>query len=271
MPQTRLSPPIPLPPTPLLSVVIPVYNERDTVRQLLDRVRAVVIPGWRMEIIAVDDGSTDGTGELLEDYFAATLSVLASATTTSTALATPVLNADLPRWRLLREVSNRGKGAALRRGFSQAHGDVILVQDADLEYDPSDYPALLEPIMNGRSRVVYGSRILNTANRGYSAIWFYLGGRLVTLATNLLYGSRLTDEPTGYKVFRRELLQQIPLECEGFEFCPEITAKLLRLGEPILEVPIRYMPRKPDQGKKIGWRDGVEALVTLWRWRWQSF
>jgi len=119
--------------------------------------------------------------------------------------------------------------------------------------------------------VVYGSRILHPDNHRHSALRFYLGGRLVTLVTNLLYGSRLSDEPTGYKLFRREVLQAIPLECEGFEFCPEVTAKLLRLGVAIEEVPIRYAPRKPDEGKKIGWTDGVEALWTLWRWRWKNF
>jgi dolichol-phosphate mannosyltransferase len=238
-------------PIPVLSIVMPVYNERQHVLQVISRVLEAPLPGWQKELLVVDDGSSDGSAELLQEAWEA--------------------RGGREGWLLLRQPVNRGKGAALRAGFARASGDVVLIQDADLEYDPADYPALLRPIEEGRTRVVYGSRILHPENKTYSALRFYLGGRLVTAFTNLLFGSRLSDEPTGYKVFRREVLLGIPLQCEGFEFCPEVTAKLLRRGERIEEVPIRYKPRKPDEGKKIGWKDGVEALLTLWRWRWKSF
>jgi glycosyltransferase involved in cell wall biosynthesis len=235
-----------MPAAPLLSVVVPVYNERDTVLPLLEALAAVDLGRWTREVLVVDDGSTDGTADRL------------------------AASAEGLGIRLFRLPANRGKGAAVRRGLAEARGEAVLIQDADLEYDPADIPALLAKLDEGHP-VVYGSRILHPENREHSALRFYLGGRLVTWVTNRLFGSRLTDEPTGYKLFRREALEGLDLVCEGFEFCPEVTAKLLRRRVPIVEVPIRYRPRKPEEGKKIGWWDGVEAVATLWRWRWKRF
>ena len=274
MPRTLLPPHTPLPPQPKLSIVIPVFNENRTVDQLLTLVMNAPVPGWSVEVIAVDDGSTDGTDRVLKAWEQQWNSSRAVQRVSNDLDERSISDKEAHASRsfsLLLQPKNRGKGAALRSGFELATGDVVLIQDADLEYDPADYPALLQPLSEHRTRVVYGSRILHPDNHSYSALRFYLGGRLVTWFTNLLFGSRLTDEPTGYKVFRRDVLQRIPLECEGFEFCPEITAKLLRLKEPIWEVPIHYRPRKPDEGKKIGWLDGIEALQTLWRWRWKNF
>lgn len=241
----------PLPAAPVLSVVVPVYNEQATILPMLEALHAVDFAGrdgldWRLEVICVDDGSTDGSLD--------------------------VLRASGERFGLsiLEHGRNRGKGAAVRTGLAAATGDAILIQDADLEYDPEDIPALLRQLEAGHP-VVYGSRILHPGNTEHSALRFYLGGRLVTLCCNLLYGSRLTDEPTCYKLFRREALEGLDLVCEGFEFCPEVTATLLRRNVPIVEVPIRYRPRKPDEGKKINWRDGIEALRTLLRWRFRKF
>ncbi|MDX9758433.1 MAG: glycosyltransferase family 2 protein, partial [Bacteroidota bacterium] len=159
------------------------------------------------------------------------------------------------------------KGAAIRRGLEEVRGDIVLIQDADLEYNPGNYAALIAPILEGRSRVVYGSRERNVNNRLHSGMLFYAGGKFLSALTNLLYGSRITDEPTCYKVFDADLLRTIPLTCTRFEFCPEVTAKVLRRGVDIVEVPIDYFPRKKNQGKKINWRDGIAAVWTLLRWR----
>jgi len=227
-----------------LSVVIPCYNEERTLATVLDRVLSAPPPEVEKEILIVDDGSKDNSAAIAE----------------ALALSHPnVFFHRLPQ--------NRGKGAAVRHGIQHATGDVVLIQDADLEYDPNEYPALLAPFAQPLVTVVYGSRIKGSGNRSYNR--YYWGGRGVTFFTNLLYGSHLTDEPTGYKVFRRSFLQSIPLECDGFEFCPEITAKALRLGVTIHEVPISYSPRSFAEGKKIGWRDGFAALWTLLRFRWK--
>jgi dolichol-phosphate mannosyltransferase len=168
---------------------------------------------------------------------------------------------------VLLQERNRGKGAAIRRGLEAVHGDIVIIQDADLEYNPDNYAALIAPILAGESRVVYGSRERNANNRLHSGMMFYAGGKFLSALTNLLYGSNITDEPTCYKVFDAKLLNSIPLTCTRFEFCPEVTAKILRRGIDIVEVPIDYFPRKKHEGKKINWRDGVEAVWTLLRWR----
>ncbi len=221
-----------------LSVIIPVYNEQATIKEVLDRVRAVEM---EKEIIVVDDGSTDGTSEIL---------------------AKEEAKGDL---KVLRHRVNRGKGAAVRTGLEHATGEVILIQDADLEYDPRDYPELLKPIHEGRAEVVYGSRFLG--RREAMSFWNALANKLLTLATNLLYGSTLTDVETCYKVFRAEVIKLIPLHSHRFELEPEITAKVLKRGYRIYEVPISYAGRRQEEGKKISWWDGFIALWTLVKYR----
>jgi dolichol-phosphate mannosyltransferase len=223
-----------------LSILIPVYNEERTLAAILDRVLEVDL-GVEKEVVVVDDASTDGTPGVLARY------------------------AD--RVRLLRHERNRGKGAALRTALEHATGDFVVPQDADLEYEPADLARLLEAARATGARVVYGSRRANRENRQYSALTFYLGGVLVTWAANLLFGLRLTDEPTCYKLVDRGVIMRMNLECERFEFCAEVTAKAARLGERIVEVPIVYRPRHLDEGKKIRARDGIETLTTLWRYR----
>jgi glycosyltransferase involved in cell wall biosynthesis len=216
-------------------VLVPVYNERETIEEALRRVKAA--PGEK-EIIVVDDASTDGTLTLLE--------------------------AD-PEIHLIRHPVNRGKGACIRTALAAAAGDVVIIQDADLEYDPEDYPLLVEPIRRGEARVVYGSRFL----RGRPPMRWpnLLCNRLLALAANLLYGAGITDEATCYKAFDAALLKELPLDCRRFEFCPEVTAKVRRLGIRIHEVPIRYTARSFDAGKKIRPWDAVDAFRTLLRYR----
>ena len=232
-----------------VSIVVPFYNERRTLAEIVERVLAVTLPlipgaGERIarEVILVDDGSTDGSGDIAR--------ALAERHAEVVAIVNPV---------------NRGKGFALRTGFARATGEVIIVQDADMEYDPADYPALLEPILNGRTEIVYGSRILGKGRRG--KLIYYLGGRSISALTSILYGAKITDEPTGYKVFRRSVLERIELKCVGFEFCPEFTAKALRAGYRIEEVPIRYSPRTAAEGKKITWRVGAQTAWRLFKHR----
>ena len=225
----------------LLSVLIPVFNEEDTIRELITSVMGVSTDLFSMEIIVVDDGSNDGTRSILEA---------------------------IPGIRVFVHEKNSGKGVALRTALTHATGDIVIIQDGDLEYDPNDYAAVVGPIIRGEAEIVYGSRRLKKSNVQHSALRFFVGGMALTWFTNLLYpGARLTDEPTCYKAFRLELLKDMNLQCERFEFCPEVTAKALRRGIKITEVPISYFPRSINQGKKIGWRDGIEAAWTLLRYR----
>ncbi len=223
-----------------LSVIIPVYNERRTIEETIRRVRAVDM-GLEKEIIVVDDGSTDGTREVLESL-------------------------DLPDTRILLHDRNIGKGAALRNGFGRAEGDIVLVQDADLEYDPREYPQLLEPILDGRADVVYGSRFLGGPHR-VLYFWHYIGNKFLTTFSNMLSNLNLTDMETCYKVFRRDVLKKISLKSPRFGFEPEITVKLAKLRCRIYEVPISYSGRDYSEGKKIGWKDGLAALFHLVRFR----
>ncbi|MDI6715607.1 MAG: glycosyltransferase family 2 protein [Actinomycetota bacterium] len=223
-----------------LSVIIPCYNEKATILEILRKVQEVSID---KEIIIVDDGSTDGTRELLSGLSDDNVKVI------------------------LHE-KNKGKGAAIRTGIGHASGDIIIIQDADLEYDPNDYPALVKPIENGDALVVYGSRLLRQNNISY--LRYFLGGKLITLITNLLYGTKITDEPTCYKVFRADLLKSLDLKCTRFEFCPEVTAKIAKKHIKIHEVPISYYPRSLEEGKKIGWKDGIEAILTLLKYRFRN-
>jgi dolichol-phosphate mannosyltransferase len=224
---------------PILSVIIPCYNEQRTILTIIERVQAVAIA---KEIIVVDDGSTDGTRELLA-----------------------ALVADLPGITVLFHEGNRGKGASVATGLARAIGRVVIIQDADLEYDPQEYGAVIAPILAGEAQVVYGSR--NLQPNHYSYRFFYWGGRLVTLVTNLLYGSRLTDEATCYKAFVLPVIQGLHLTSLGFEFCPEVTAKVLRQGYAIREVPISYHARPREEGKKIRASDGLRAIWTLLKYR----
>ncbi len=225
-----------------LTIVIPVYNEQQTVAEILRRVRDVPVP---KEIIVVDDCSTDGTRAELEQL------------------------TDWPELRVIYQARNAGKGAALRTGFAAATGDVVVVQDADLEYDPRDLPRLLEPILDGTADVVYGSRYLHEEPQDPSRIHRW-GNFLLTWASNLCTGLRLTDMETCYKMIPRPLLQSLNIQQNRFGFEPEVTAKLARRGVRITELPVRYESRGYKEGKKIGWRDGVNALYCIVRYRWRD-
>ena len=230
-------------PDPSLSVVIPVYNEHQWVAEL---VRRVQLQPWTKEILLVDDGSTDGTIEILEE-----------------------IQRDHDNVRLFRHAENRGKGAALRTGFAAATGDIIVIQDADLEYSPDDYEDLLEPLVDGRADVVYGSRFLGGPHRVHN-FHHYVANKALTFLSNLLTGLNLTDMETCYKVFRRDILDGLALQEDRFAFEPEFTAKIAARGLRIYEVPISYSGRDYDEGKKVSWRDGVAAVWTIFRYRFLS-
>ena len=235
-----------------LSVVIPAYNEEETIEELIGKVRKVDLSkvNMKMEILVVNDGSKDRTASIVRK---------------------------IPGVKLYNQPKNMGKGAAVKRGIKEAKGDIIIIQDADLEYNPNEYPKLVLPILMGRTKVVYGSRFIsnyqqernidfvNKHNKAY--MMAYLGGRMITTATNFLFGANITDEPTCYKVFDAKTIKAIRIDGNKFEWEPEVTAKICKLGHKIVEVPITYRPRTFEQGKKINWKDGVQAIWTLLKYR----
>ena len=233
----------------LLSVVVPVYNEAHTIREILGRVARVPIP---KAVIVVDDGSTDGTTQILRDLEA------------SPQVLTRESGAIPFGFEVVVHEKNRGKGAAIRTGLARVTGDMVIIQDADLEYDPSEYPKLIQPILDGKADVVYGSRFLGYPRR-VLFFWHTVGNNFLTLVSNMFSNLNLTDMESGYKVFRTEVVKSIRLRCDRFGFEPEITAKIARGGWRIYEVPISYAGRTYAEGKKINWKDGVGALWTIIR------
>lgn len=224
-----------------LSVIVPVFNERNTVVEVIRRMRAVCLPGGLdLEIVVVDDGSTDGTRDVLTQLCDSTVRVVYHA-------------------------GNRGKGAAVRTGLENVTGDLVLIQDADLEYDPEDWPKLINPVLRGKARVVYGSRF--TGERRNMLFLHWVGNRFLSLVTNVLYNTTLSDMETCYKLVDRSIFDDLTLEADRFDIEPEITAKILRRRIRIYEVPISYAGREFDEGKKITWRDGFAALWTLVKYR----
>jgi glycosyltransferase involved in cell wall biosynthesis len=222
-----------------LSVIMPVFNERATLAEVIRRMRAVELP-LVLQIIAVDDGSSDGSDKVLDALEDSTV-------------------------RVIHHDVNQGKGAAIRTGLAEARGDLVMVQDADLEYDPNDWPRLLAPILSGKSLVVYGSRF--TGERKNMMPLHWMGNRLLSLITNALYSSTLSDMETCYKLFDAQVLEGLTIVSNRFDFEPEITAKVLRRGHRIYEVPISYAGREASEGKKITWRDGFGAMKALVKFR----
>lgn len=227
----------------ILSIIIPVFNEEKTIKRLLQKITNVRLPdGITKEIIIVDDGSTDKTATVLSKF------------------------------QILRHQKNLGKGAAVRTGLKKASGDHIIIQDADLEYNPEDYQRLLQPILQNQAKIVFGTRLVNYPlklwGKSKTVLPLHLiANRFLTALTNLLYGSKLTDMETGYKVFNREVIKKLKLVSNGFEIEPEITIKSLKLGYNIVEVPIRTVPRGYEEGKKIGFRDGLKAVWTILKYK----
>jgi glycosyltransferase involved in cell wall biosynthesis len=226
----------------LLSVIVPVFNERSTVAEVIRRLRAVRLP-VDVEVIVVDDGSTDGSDKVLAAVGDSTV-------------------------RILRHPENKGKGAAIRTGLEVVRGDLVLIQDADLEYDPADWSRLLDPVLRGKALVVYGSRF--TGERKNMLPLHWIGNRFLSLMTNILYSSTLSDMETCYKLFDRRVLEGMTIDSDRFDFEPEITAKVMRRGHRIYEVPISYAGREVTEGKKITWRDGFGSLKALVKYRFVS-
>jgi len=223
----------------LLSVIVPVFNERTTLTEIVRRMRAVDLPVER-ELILVDDGSSDGSDKVMD--------ALADSTV-----------------RVVHHPRNQGKGAAIRTGLASVRGDLVLIQDADLEYDPEDWPKLLAPLLRGKANVVYGSRF--TGERKNMLVWHWIGNRFLSMVTNLLYNTTISDMETCYKLFDRQVIEGLTIQSDRFDFEPEITAKVLRRGYRIYEVPISYNGREFHEGKKITWKDGFGALRALVKFR----
>jgi len=228
----------------LLSVVIPVYNEKLTVREIVSVVEGVPLPGIRKEILIVDDFSTDGTRDILREHLEGRDGI-----------------------RIFYHDRNQGKGAALRTGIAQTMGDIVLIQDADLEYDPQEYPKLLAPILDGKADVVYGSRFAGGESKRVLFFWHYVGNRILTTLSNIFTNINLTDMETCYKVFLGNLIRDIPIEESRFGFEPEITSKIARKRCRIFEVGISYYGRTYMEGKKIGWKDGMRAIWVILKYR----
>jgi len=222
-----------------LTVIIPVFNEKATIEQIIKKVKKVPV---EKEIIVVDDGSTDGTAEILKEISEKDKNI-----------------------KIILKEKNEGKGSAIREGLKYVNGDVVVIQDADLEYEPTDWIEMLKFMEEKKADVVYGSRVLGKNKK--SSFVFYLGGRILSIITNFLYGAGITDEPTCYKMFNTEIIKSLNLKCRGFEFCPEVTAKIRKKGIKIYEVPIHYNPRSTKEGKKIRWKDGIIAIWTLIKYR----
>ncbi len=229
-----------------LSIVIPVYNEKDNISRILAEIEKVtLIEEIQKEIVIIDDCSTDGTREILKEQFSDTYTVLFHD-------------------------KNYGKGKAIRTGLEKVTGDYVIIQDADLEYDPKDYNTILRKILEEKAEVVYGSRRLLRSNKKHSGFLYFVGGEFLTRITNMLYKTKITDEATCYKCVKTSLIKDLDLKCERFEFCPEVTAKIAKRGVKIHEVPITYNPRSKKEGKKIRLKDGVDAVKTLVKLKFQK-
>lgn len=228
-----------------LSIIMPVYNEENTITKIIDLVQNVkLIKGIKKELIIIEDYSTDSTFKKIMQA-----------------------KKKYKNIKVIKHKRNQGKGTAIRSGIKHITGDIIIIQDADLEYDPKDYNLLIKPIIEKKAKVVYGSRILKKTNKPYTCLSFYIGGQSITWITNLLYKTHLTDEPTCYKVFKTDILKSLNLKCKRFEFCPEVTARVAKKKIKILELPISYYPRSIKEGKKIKWQDWVEGVWTLLKYR----